>query len=339
MRLDATLVLAVAAATGVALAAAPAPAAARPVSAVATTGTSAATQVSTATQASTATRAAAGAPAATVDATYHVWTWNVAGWAIHRGSTTDGLITVLTNSIRNRAADFAALNELCWSQYKAVQANLRDSGWPQDVLNFSRFEPHNSTGCGGEPFGLAIFSKAPLGTADRYALADDGTSETRKLLCAPLSDRPHLRFCTTHLTPWDPDFNTAQLNQVLSYVESYNAAGDTVIIAGDFNAQPSYGRLDSWYSPSVNTTYNSGNRGAYRELDDTDTRCIGYGENTVADGDGPCGPGKKIDLIFVRENRLVGTYDGDSLDISDSCGGPCSDHRITIGTVTVAVTS
>jgi endonuclease/exonuclease/phosphatase family metal-dependent hydrolase len=326
-------VLALAAATGVAVAAPPA--AARPVGVPASTAQGG----PTVTGAGTVVDAGTVAPAGTVTATYHVWTWNVAGWKMHRGSTTDGLITALTDSIRNRAADFAALNELCWSQYKAVQANLRDSGWPQDVTNFSRFEPHNSTACGGEPFGLAIFSKAPLGAADRYALADDGTSETRKLLCAPLEARPHLRFCTTHLTPWEADYNVAQLNQVLSHVEAYNAAGDTVIIAGDFNAQPSYGRLNSWYSPSLDTTYNGGNQGAYRELDDTDARCPGYGENTVADGDGPCGPGKKIDLIFVRENRLAGPYDGDSLSISTSCGGPCSDHRITIGTVTVAVQS
>ena len=48
----------------------------------------------------------------------------VAGWAMHRGSTTDGLITVLSDSIRNRSSEFAAVNELCWSQYKAIQANL-----------------------------------------------------------------------------------------------------------------------------------------------------------------------------------------------------------------------
>ncbi|GAB2923317.1 hypothetical protein GCM10027280_08010 [Micromonospora polyrhachis] len=285
------------------------------------------------------------AQAATVNTTYNVWSWNVAGWKMHRGSTGNGLIPALSNSIRNRSAHFAALNELCWSQYKAVQANLRNSGWPQDVENFSRFEPHNDTACGGEPFGVAIFSKAPLGAANRYALAADGTTETRKLLCAPLSARPHLRFCTTHITPSNEvvngeKINETQLGQVLTRLEAFHAAGDTVIVGGDFNAQPHYGRMNPWYSTSLTVPNNSGNTGFYRELDDTDSRCVGYGETTVYDGntEGLCGQGKKIDMIFVRQNKIVGAYDGDSLAISTSCGGACSDHRILIGTVTVSIT-
>ena len=274
--------------------------------------------------------------------TYHAWTWNVAGWAIHHGSVSDGLITALADSIRNRSSDFAALNELCWSQYRAVQSNLRNSGWPQDVDNFSRFAQHNSGGCGGEPFGVAIFSRVPLGTVDDFALAADGTTETRQLLCAPTISRHHLRFCTTHITPSNDvingqKINETQLGQVLGHLESYNSAGDTVIVAGDFNAQPSYGRLDGYYSASVNTANNGNNHGAYRELDDTDPVCPGYGEDTQSTDSGPCGTGKKIDLIFVRENRIDGTYDADSLALSTSCGGACSDHQIVIGTVPVAI--
>lgn len=282
------------------------------------------------------------ASAAPVNTTVTAWTWNVAGWKMHRGSTTNGLIPVLADSIRNRGAGFAALNELCWQQYKAVQANLRASGWPEDVENFSRFEAHNDTHCDGKPFGVAIFSKAPLGPADRYALADDGTSERRKLLCASLEKRPRLRFCTTHITPRNDlvagrGINTVQLGEVLARLEAYEASGDTVVIAGDFNAQPHYARLNGWYSAALDVPNNSGNTGAYRELDDTDSRCPGYGEvTTTGTPAGPCGPDKKLDLIFVRANHLRGGYDGDSLTISTACGGPCSDHRILVGTVTVS---
>jgi hypothetical protein len=45
----------------------------------------------------------------------------------------------------------------------------------------------------------------------------------------------------------------------------------------------------------------------------------------------------KIDVIFVRENTIVGSYRGDSLAISTACGGPCSNHRILTGAVTVRV--
>ncbi|GAB1643618.1 endonuclease/exonuclease/phosphatase family protein [Krasilnikovia sp. MM14-A1259] len=286
------------------------------------------------------------APAdAAATATYTAWTWNVAGWKIHRGSATDGLIDVIGDSIRNRSANFAALNELCWSQYKAVQANLRNSGWPQDVENFSRFEPHRSDGCGGEAFGLAIFSKAPLGPAGRYTLSSDGKPEARKLLCATLEKGPRVRFCTTHITPSNDVINGKKINEtelaeVRQRLESFEADGDTVLIAGDFNSQPNYGRLNDWYAPSLNVANNDQNTGAYRELDDTDGRCPGYGEGSTADNtDGLCGQSKKIDLIFARENRIQGSYEGDSLAISSKCGKACSDHNIVIGTVTVRANS
>ena len=48
-----------------------------------------------------------------------------------------------------------------------------------------------------------------------------------------------------------------------------------------------------------------------------------------------CGQSKKLDLIFARQNRIVGGYSGDSLAISTSCGKACSEHDIVIGTVTV----
>jgi hypothetical protein len=67
-----------------------------------------------------------------VDATYQVWTWNVAGWAIHGGSTTDGLIPV------------------CHNQYDAIRRNLRNSGWMQDPDNFARFTTTRSGRCNGE---------------------------------------------------------------------------------------------------------------------------------------------------------------------------------------------
>ncbi|QIM22001.1 endonuclease/exonuclease/phosphatase family protein [Phycicoccus sp. HDW14] len=274
-----------------------------------------------------------------------VWTWNVAGWTMHRGSTTDGLVGQITSSVTNRGADLVALNELCQGQYDAVVSSLRAAGWPRDASNFARFEAHSTTACGGKPFGLAIFSKEPLGGANRYTLSSDGSTEARKLLCAPLQSSPHLRFCTTHITPLNQDLggekiNVIQLTEVRNRVEAFDAAGDTVLVAGDFNAQPSYGRLDAWYSPTVDTAVNSHNTGAYRELDDTDARCPGYGEATTESAPGieSCGQTSKIDLIFVRATRVVGSYSADSLAIPPCGSAPCSDHRVLYGSVQVSVT-
>ena len=42
-------------------------------------------------------------------------------------------------------------------------------------------------------------------------------------------------------------------------------------------------------------------------------------------------------MVFVRANRIVGSYSADSLPIP-SCGAtPCSDHRILLGNVQVSV--
>ena len=236
-----------------------------------------------------------------------------------------------------------ALNEVCEGQYRAVVASLRAAGWPEDPTNFARFEPHGPTDCGGQAFGVAIFSRAPLGAANRFVLSPDGSPEGRRLLCAPFASLTHLRFCTSHITPETTvidgqPVNQTQLNEVHSRLEAFDAAGDTVLIAGDLNAQPHDGRLNRWYSPAVATAHNASNTGAYRELDDTDPRCPGYGETTTpGTAGGRCGQSAKIDLIFVRTNRIVGSYSADSLPIP-SCGAiPCSDHRTLFGTVRVSV--
>jgi endonuclease/exonuclease/phosphatase family metal-dependent hydrolase len=280
---------------------------------------------------------------ATVTAPYTVMTWNVAGWAMHRGSATDALVPTISSVVQRSGANLVALNEVCESQYRAVLASLRAAGWPQDPADFARFEPHGPTDCGGQAFGVAIFSTAPLGTANRYVLPPDGSSEGRRLLCAPLASRAHLRFCTTHITPETTvvdgrPVNETQLDEVLRRMESFNAADDTVLVAGDLNAQPHDGRLNTWYSSAVATAHNAANTGDYRELDDTDPRCPGYGETTTpGTGGGRCGQSAKIDLVFVRANRVVGTYSADSLPIPPCGASPCSDHRALVGTVRVSV--
>jgi hypothetical protein len=151
---------------------------------------------------------------------------------------------------------------------------------------------------------------------------------------------------------------------VLERLAAYRAEGDTVLIAGDFNAQPDYARLDPWYADTLVEPGNRGNTGVYRELDDTDPRgCAGYGEWTATGPPGrtpPCArPAAecsstdqdgcaKIDMIFVPEDAIVGRYWADSLAIPTSCPaaaavpgvvppGACSDHRVLLGRVTVRV--
>lgn len=290
----------------------------------------------------TSARDAAAEPT-TASAEYTVWLQNIAGWKLHRGSTDNGVIEAVTSSIVNRDADFVAFNEMCRQQYNAVIASLRTAGWPADPTNFARFGESSSGVCNGQAFGNAVFSREPLGGSARFVLPDDGTSADHHVLCVPQENRPTVRFCTTHITTSNEVIdgvkaNQRQLDAAYDLLEGHHGDGDTVIIAGDFNAQPDYGRMNGWYSPSVDTPHNSDNVGHYRELDDDDVdHCPGYGEPTVGVGDPPgaCQPEKKIDMIFVRENRIVGDYWADALAISQQCGGPCADHKVLVGHVAV----
>ncbi|MFE7135769.1 endonuclease/exonuclease/phosphatase family protein [Streptomyces sp. NPDC057638] len=300
---------------------------------------------------------AATAPAPAGTAAYKVWHWNVSGHEVDRGATTNGLVDAVLASVQQQNPDFISLNEICPNQYTAVLKGLQKAGWPnQDAMtNFARFEPvpeANADLCGddptgqpdADPYGVALFSRFKPSGTDRITLPFDGEKE-RKLLCVPiaqLTGGPNgLRFCTTHIT-YHFAHEQAQLDVVRSRMEQWTLDGGTVITAGDFNVQPHEDKLNGWYAPSADTTHNGGNSGMFRELDDLDPVCPGWGEQTTEGGlGGLCGQRGKVDLIFAAESRLA-SYDADAHPIGpDRCKNGsqqlvrCSNHRITTATATV----
>ena len=283
----------------------------------------------------------AWAAQATVTATYTVWTWNVAGWAIHRGSATDALVPTLSSSVQTLGAPLVTLNELCEGQYRALLASLRAAGWPDDPTNFARFEPHGPTDCGGQAFGDAILSKAPLGAASRSSSPRTGPGRAPAPVRSP-GVAPTPALCPSHITPETTlidgqRITETQLNEVHSRLESFNTAGDTVLFAGDLNSQPHDGRLNRWYSPAVATAHNASNTGAYRELDDTDLRCAGRRDDDPRDRRGPVWPvgEDRHDLRALQPRRrlLLGRLPAHCVVRRP----PRSDHRILLGTVRVSV--
>lgn len=107
-------------------------------------------------------------------------------------------------------------------------------------------------------------------------------------------------------------------------LEDSHVAGETVLIADDFNAQRHYGRWHSCYAPSF----------------DVLAEQQGHGEWTADGTPGAtplCGGNAEVDLMFVRESAPAGPYRADSFAVPTSCTGvtACSDHRIVVGTVTV----
>lgn len=282
------------------------------------------------------------------DRTFRVWQWNIAGNALHHGAVDDGLAEAAVDSVRHREADFVSLNEVCRGQFDRMRELLADSGWPSGGGTFARFAATRAASpglCGGTgDYGIALFSRDPLGASREYVLPSDGTAEHRRLLCAALRDEPRMKFCTVHITTSNavvsgiPD-NVRQLRAVLKVLDGFDAAGQAYIIAGDFNAQPDYARLNAFYAPSASTAANPANTGSHRELDDADkAHCPGYGAWTALGTPGsapPCGGRAKIDEIFVRESRLAGPYTAVALSVPTSCRGlvRCSDHRALVGTV------
>ncbi len=303
----------------------------------------------------------AASPAPESVETHTVWHWNIAGSALHGGAVDGGLVDVLVASVLARGADLVSLNEVCRQQYDAVAAALAAAEWSDDPARSGAFhttiEGDPGT-CGGRPYGLALFSATPLTDVRSLLLPDDGSGTARVLLCAATGARSAIRLCTTHITTsssLDPrsghPHNALQLQAVLRELEDRSEHGETVVLAGDLNAQPHYGRLDGWYDRSVSEPANGGNSGHYRELDDTDPGCPGYGQSTALGPPGaapPCGAGAKVDHVFVREDRIVGQYGADALEIPHRCPGVtespgvhgpgvCSDHHVLVGTVTVEV--
>ncbi|MFF8841099.1 endonuclease/exonuclease/phosphatase family protein [Streptomyces sp. NPDC015130] len=299
------------------------------------------------------------AQAETAGQEYKIWQWNVSGSVLNGGNADTGMVEGAVNSIVNRDVHFAAFNELCKDQWTALVAQLKAKGWPEDPNNFGRFEPSlgvNQGACGGDEFGNAIFSKKALYVADRIALPDDGADEKRNMLCATLDAARTTRFCATHLTVASDAAKWGQLEFIRRKIDTWTKAGEKVIVAGDFNVQPHYPVLDTFYASGVATAANPGNQGFLRELDDTDAGCPGYGEWTgdstttslpvTSTGceDLKAAKKPKLDMIFVPESVIDTSiaYSADSLDISTACDvttkspdGRCSDHRILVGTVTV----
>ncbi|MEU2506172.1 endonuclease/exonuclease/phosphatase family protein [Streptomyces sp. NPDC007863] len=326
---------------------------------------------------------ATGATAASAEAEavpYTAWTWNVSGHKMNHGRTDSGLVEEAVGSIgrAENAVDFVSFNEICYSQYRAIRTQL--ASWNPDNPSYARFQeaiPAGSTGadgrsiCGGESFGKALFSRHRLGVAEYRTFAQesglsywsaDGVRHPvmSGLLCAPLADRPAMKFCSVHVGPistTEKPYGYRQLVELDGILDGFAAAGQTYMIAGDFNAEPDYDRLNRFYAEEVPEPSGSRaegpNYGDHRELDDQDASCPGYGEETSANPVAglPCGvPSPKIDMIFARADRLASPdHSADSKAIPvctgiDETGAlkpgstePCSDHRVVIGRATLLV--
>ena len=228
--------------------------------------------------------------ARTLVTTLRVLHWNIAGGKVH-DCRTAGITAAVRRIVRDHDIQFVGLNEVCPDQYDAIRAALRDH-WGKSAS--ARFSAFVGDGGQGRLVGNAIFSKQDLDQITRKWVGDDQFGE-RNLLCGRVDARPHLRFCSTHLTPGD-DKARVQLGRVHDAIEYWwDERRDTVLLAGDFNLMPNDPAFNAVYSQHANhPTHNPNNHGHYHELDDNDRdHCKGFGERST--------PGSTV----VRAARVV----------------------------------
>lgn len=258
---------------------------------------------------------------------FRVLNWNIAGGK-ENACRPDLIRRAVMRMVRetNGAVDFISLNEVCPAQYQAIRDAL-GRRWNKGADDkFSAFVRG-----GGSRVGNAIFSRRNLRAIHRIKVGEDRYGD-RYLLCG-LQQGRRVRVCSAHLTPADPKART-QLKRVMKRLERWwTDKGDTVILAGDLNLTADDRGLNAVYAKGANSRANPNNHGKYREWDDKDPVCKGYGERTLTGAtSGPCGKGRKIDFVFARRNRIVnGNYSADTLNIPRDCTGVCSDHRAIRG--------
>ncbi len=263
--------------------------------------------------------------------------WNIAGGK-ENGCQTEGITRAVVRYVREHDVDFVGLNEVCPAQYDSIRKALQRHWGKGRTAKFSAYVGDGDGNHAGHTVGNAIFSKKNLEDVLKLKVGEDQFGN-RNLLCARVKNKPHLRFCSAHLTPGDAAARR-QLVTVKKRIERFwTERKDTVILAGDLNLNADDRGLDILYSENANTRNNGGNRGKYREADDADdNNCRGYGEQSHAGNGGPCGRGGKIDFVFARQNRIVdGDHSGDTLNIPQDCTGVCSDHRAVVGRYTVKI--
>ncbi|WP_225799079.1 endonuclease/exonuclease/phosphatase family protein [Streptomyces sp. NK15101] len=244
--------------------------------------------------------------------------------------------------------DLVMLQEVCYEQWKLLRDRLAnrsgtryDSVWGAALPSASgcaRWDPDPDDGVAPDlRFGLAIFAKGGPGTFDLSTrtvdfLPEPTNAENRILLCArsTVTGRP-VRACNTHI-----DFHaantTAQIAEVAEITRAHAAAGDPVVLAGDFNQVPKHSDLDPLYN------HGAGSTGVFQEVDENDKdrftgtdcpqtadRCRS-GEDTVTT---TCSEhttaNRKIDYIFLSHHWFT-TVRGDAV----ACGG-IADHHLLRG--------
>ena len=251
------------------------------------------------------------------------------------GSDTRGSITRMSRiltAIDNYQPHAVTFNEICYSQYKNIQASLSTRGYGSTYSSTTNgYTCDNFDSSYGTGYGNAIFFKGTTPLATIYTLPQGTGLETREMLCTDVTlDGKVTKLCTTHITN-DATWRPIQIQEVADIAAVWINANKPVIITGDFNAVPSSADMAPMYS-------HSGGTGQFQEADESNacpspfTFCRA-GESTFGEvRDYYYGPyaTKKLDYIFFSAPHF-GVPTGDAKSAFPT---PISDHNMLQGSAT-----
>ncbi len=253
------------------------------------------------------------------------------------GTDSRGEVTVraaqIVESISNYGPDIVTLNEVCYSQYRAIRAALIARGYHATYASSGKGTGgacDNYDDSVGRKFGMALFSKQSA-TREPY---DIGTPEhPNRLLCSDTAIGSRaVKACSVHLGAKDKEERALQASKLAAMASEWHK-DKPVVLMGDFNAEPTEDVMGKFYD-------HSGGTGIFHEADESDPA---YSEDWPAGAvrgrsgeitfttdrtDPPTV--KKIDYIFLSAADFK-AVEGDSL-----YGGQrrTSDHRVYRGGAT-----
>ncbi|WP_316814373.1 endonuclease/exonuclease/phosphatase family protein [Pedobacter heparinus] len=249
-----------------------------------------------------------------------------------RGSVSR-MATILT-AIDNNTPHLITFNEICYSQYRNIRADLIARGYGSTYsssMTGGQCDDYDSSW--GTGFGDAIFYKGTVPSVQQKYLLPPSPSDVAlgrnlQLLCVDVTfDGRQVKLCTTHVTT-DAAYRPAQIQDIADRAATWIAAGIPVVITGDFNAIPTDPVMDKMYS-------HSGGTGNFQEADESNscpsplTFCQA-GERTFGEVGHYYNPAyveKKLDYIFFSAAHFT-TPNGDAKSAFPT---PISDHNLYVG--------
>jgi endonuclease/exonuclease/phosphatase family metal-dependent hydrolase len=265
--------------------------------------------------------------------------WNIAGGAMHHGRTDTGMTAAVVRLVKQSGAQYISLNEVCYPQYLDIVSRLIDDGYLPKRRGHATFAPSRNTTCvsdGVTPYGNALLSIRRFDQVDTVQLErlpggvesqNRGGAEWRTVVCVHDAVST-LAVCGTHITT-HADLRLRQVAQVGRLSRRLIAAGETPVVAGDFNVERDQTSV-------LETTM----------VSTADPAVGATGSATAV----PEQPGKVIDYVFASAKHLVETRSPSLVAIPERCWVPkwtqdtarmlpCSDHRPFIAEFTVRVRS